>query len=102
MTLEATLDDLAALPAQTGIGRFVEQAALAVQTMAAALREQRAVDALPDLRAMQRTLVTQSTNAGDHATAELLARVSDRLVDNVNALAYAMKRSQAEAATTPR
>lgn len=98
MTLEATLDDLAALPTQTGIGHFIEQAALAVQTIAAALREQRTIGALPDLRAMQRTLVTQNADAGSHATAELLARVSDRLVDNIDTLAYVMNRGKQEPA----
>ena len=94
MTLEATLDDLATLPAQTEIGRFVEQAADALQAISATLREQGTMDALPDLRAMQRTLVTLVQGAQDHATAELLVRISDRLVDNINTLAYVMNRGQ--------
>ncbi|MFC5580923.1 FUSC family protein [Rhodanobacter terrae] len=104
MTWEALLDDLATLPAQAGISRFLEHAADALQTVAAALREQRAMDPLPPLRAMQRVLVDVTRNAGDRATAELLARVSDRLVDNIDTLAYVANRNRPEpaAATDPR
>jgi uncharacterized membrane protein YccC len=96
MTLEALLDDLATLPAQAEINRFIEHAADALQTIAAALREQRAMGLLPDLRDMQRTLVGMTQHAEDHATAELLARISDRLVDNINTLAHVTNRSRQE------
>jgi uncharacterized membrane protein YccC len=96
MTLEALLDDLATLPAQAEINRFIEHAADALQTIAAALREQRAMGPLPDLRDMQRTLVGMTQHAEDHATAELLARISDRLVDNINTLAHVTNRSRQE------
>src|SRR6185312_4892744 len=56
MTLEALLDDLATLPAPAEINHFIGHAADALQTIATALREQRAVAPLPDLRTMQRTL----------------------------------------------
>jgi len=100
MTLEALLDDLAALPAQAEISRFVERAADALQTIATALREQCAMDPLPELRAMQRTLVSLMHGAEDHATADLLVRVSDRLVDNIDTLAYVTNRSRQEPAAT--
>jgi hypothetical protein len=99
MTLEALLDDLATLSAQEEISRFIEHAADALQTIAAALREQRTMSPLPPLRAMQRTLVGVTQNAGDRATAELLARVTDRLVDNIDTLAYVANRSRPEPAT---
>ena len=104
MTLEALLDDLATLSTQEEISRFIEHAADALQTIAAALREQRTMSPLPPLRAMQRTLVGVTQNAGDRATAELLARVTDRLVDNIDTLAYVANRSRPEptTATDPR
>jgi hypothetical protein len=99
MTLEALLHDLATLSGQTEISRFIEHAADALRTIAAALREQRAIDPLPPLRAMQRTLVGITQNAGDRAAAELLARVTDRLVDNIDTLAYVANRGRPELAT---
>ncbi len=101
MTLEATLDDLATLAAPGGIGHFVEQSADAVQAIATALRDQRSPDTLPDLRALQRTLVASMQQVDDRANAELLMRISDRLVDNINSLAYVMKRGPPEAAAAP-
>lgn len=94
MTLEATLDDLATLAEPAGISRFVEQAAGAVRTVAAALREQRPAAPLPDLRAMQRHLVATMQGGGAPVAAELLARISDRLVDNINTLAHVTNRTR--------
>ncbi len=96
MALEATLDDLATLPAADAIGRFVEHNADTVQAIATALREQRPLDTLPNLRAMQRELVTSMRGSSDRATLELLARISDRLVDNIDTLAYVLKRTHPE------
>jgi uncharacterized membrane protein YccC len=96
MTWEAVVDDVAALPAQADISRFTEQAAEALRNIATALREQHSIDALPDLRSLQRALVVLLRSAPDRAASELLARISDRLVDNINALAYVMKRAQPE------
>ena len=98
MTLEALLDDLAGLPVQAGLRRFVEQAAVAVQASASALREQRVPSGLPDLRAMQRALLASLHDHPDRAAVDLLARISDRLVDNVNTLAHVLSRSLPEPA----
>ncbi|OOG55206.1 FUSC family protein [Rhodanobacter sp. B05] len=98
MTLEALLDDLATLPAQDEINRFIGYAADALQTIATALREQRAMATLPELRAMQRTLVSRMHGAEDHATRELLVRISDRLVDNIDTLAHVTNRNRQELA----
>jgi uncharacterized membrane protein YccC len=98
MTLEALLDDLATLPAQAEINDFIGHAADALQTIATALREQRAMAPLPDLRTMQRTLVGMMHGVEDHASAELLARISDRLVDNIDTLAHVTNRNRAELA----
>jgi uncharacterized membrane protein YccC len=101
MTLEATLDDLSTLPDQAALGRFVEQAAGSLQVLASALREQRAADALPDLRAMQRALVGSVRESDDRVAADLLARISDRLVDNINTLAHVMNRSRSDSVPAP-
>jgi len=100
MTLEATLDDLSPLD-QTALGRFVEQAAGNLRDLANALREQRAADALPDLRAMQRALVGSVRESDDRVAADLLARISDRLVDNINTLAHVMNRSRSDGVPAP-
>jgi uncharacterized membrane protein YccC len=97
MTLEATIDDLASLPEQAEIGRFVEQCADVVQTIATALREKRGTEALPDLRTRQRALMTLLQGTEDHVAADLLMRLSDRLVDNVNTLAHVVNRGRQEA-----
>ncbi|OOG50272.1 FUSC family protein [Rhodanobacter sp. C01] len=101
MTLEAMVDDLARLPAQAEIRHFVEQSAETVQAIATALREQRGMDTLPDLRTRQRTLVALLQGADDRAAAESLMRLSDRLVDNVNTLAHVVNRAQQESCTEP-
>lgn len=98
MTLEAMLDDLAVLPVQTDLGHFVKQAAGALQTISTALRSREPMAALPDLRAQQRALVAAAAAGTDPAAAELLARISDRLVDNIDTLAHVVKRSQDAAA----
>lgn len=100
MTLEAMIDDLATLPPQAQISYFIEQSADIVQAIATALREQRNIDALPDLRAQQRTLMLLLQGAEDHAAAELLTRLSDRLVDNVNTLAHVVNRARQESTAT--
>jgi uncharacterized membrane protein YccC len=101
MTLEALLDDLTTLPARPEINGFVELAASALQMIATALREQRPIDTLPDLRTRQRTLVALMQGAENSAAAELLKRISDRLVDNVDTLAYVVGRSQLALASVP-
>jgi len=101
MTLEALLGDFAALPARAQICQFVQQAASAVQMIASALREQRRIDAMPDLRTQQRTLIALMQGVEDAAAAELLTGISDRLVDNVNTLAHVLNRDRPESGTMP-
>lgn len=101
MTLEATLDDFATLAEPAGVARFVEQAAGNLRAIAAALREQRPTGPLPDLRALQRQLVGATREGGDPAAAELLARISDRLVDNIDTLAHVANRSRQDLTPTP-
>jgi hypothetical protein len=47
---------------------------------------------------MQRTLVSRMHGAEDHATVELLVRISDRLVDNIDTLAHVTNRNRQELA----
>lgn len=92
MTLEALLDDLAVLPAQEPINHFIATVADTVQQLATALRQRRAPDALPDLRGLQRALMASAQQSGNRSATELLERISDRLVDNVDTLAHVLQR----------
>ncbi|CAM5434445.1 FUSC family protein OS=Rhodanobacter lindaniclasticus OX=75310 GN=B1991_12980 PE=4 SV=1 [Rhodanobacter lindaniclasticus] len=93
MTLEAMLDDLATLPPQTGLRAFIEEGTRALRAISTALRQQAPLAALPDLRAAQRALVRRAEGA-DAAIVDVLGRLSDRLVDNVDTLAHVVTRSQ--------
>ena len=99
MTLEAMLDDLAALAAQAEVHDFVEQCASVLQTVSATLRSGRDLPDLPDLRAQQRQLASSLHDAPDAATADLLVRISDRLVDNIDTLAHVVRRGRQQALT---
>ncbi|WP_266169089.1 FUSC family protein [Dyella subtropica] len=94
MTLEALIDDHDPLPEPTEIGAFVENAATALHTIAIALRDSQSPNALPDLRALQRSLTSLLAMAEDRRAAGLLDRISDRLVDNVNTLAHIVGRGE--------
>jgi uncharacterized membrane protein YccC len=93
MSFEALLDESGTLPEQAAACRFVGHAADATRAIAGALRERRAPDALPDLRAMQRELAMRLAASDAHGNADLLVRISDRLADNVNTLAHVTDRS---------
>jgi uncharacterized membrane protein YccC len=95
MALEALIDDNNALPEQVETGNFIELVANTLREIADALREQRAPIDLPDLRALQQTLVVLLLMSENRASADLLTRISDRLVDNVNTLAHVVQQSVA-------
>ncbi|MFC5740716.1 FUSC family protein [Dyella tabacisoli] len=107
MTLEALVDDHDAIPEQAEINTFVEHVASALHAIADALRENRTTQSvpdhplhdppLPDLRALQRSLGALLTMTENKQTAELIGRISDRLVDNVNTLAHIVDRAQQKA-----
>jgi hypothetical protein len=92
MTLEAMLDDLAELPAEAGIRDFIDPCADALQSVAATLRSGRVLPALPDLRALQRQLADRVRDSADASVTDLLGRISDRLVDNIDTLAHVARR----------
>lgn len=96
MTLEATLDELADLSRQTGFCDFIEDCSSALQAIAIALRTRKPLAPIPDLRARQRLLVSRAQETADASAVELLARLSDRLVDNVDTLAHVLRRSEEE------
>jgi len=100
MTLEALIDDHHNLPETAEMCAFVDHSATALHEIAAALRAQRAPDPLPDLRGLQRSLATLLNMAEDRQAAELLTRISDRLVDNVNTLAHITGRSHTKSTAT--
>ena len=90
MALEALGDASPSRPAE--VNAFVATCADAVQAAAAALHAQRAPDALPDLRALQLALHA-TLQSGEHAEAESLIRLSDRLTDNIDTLAHVLRRA---------
>jgi len=105
MTLEALDDDMRSnaslLPPaeQAHVSRFVSDTADAVQSIAAALREQRPIPPLPDLQAQWRELADLLRLTEDKAIATRLIHISDRLVDNVQTLAHVVGRGQQLAST---
>ena len=92
MALEA-LDNEAA-PRVAAFDRFVATCADAVQSIAAALREQRVPDDLPDLRALQQGVAAEAEGSGDTAHGEALVQLSDRLTNNINTLAHVLRRAR--------
>jgi uncharacterized membrane protein YccC len=102
MTLEAMLQHRTSLPEQTEVSAFIDHAATALHGIASALREQRAAAGLPDLRMLQRSLGRLLAMSDDQASADQVARLADRLVDNVNTLAHVVGRSEPAAQATGR
>ncbi|MGN2248198.1 FUSC family protein [Frateuria sp. GZRR35] len=98
MTLEALLQHRPGLPEQAEVSAFVDHTATALHGIAGALREQRAVLELPDLRLLQRSLGALLAMSEDQASADQVARLTDRLVDNVNTLAHVVGRCPQEPA----
>ncbi|MEW9623851.1 FUSC family protein [Rhodanobacter geophilus] len=91
MALEALGEASPSRPA--AMNAFVATCADAVQAIATALRERRAPDALPDLRALQQALPAALRQAGGQAEAESLVRLGDRLTDNIDTLAHVLRRA---------
>jgi len=100
MTLEALIDDHENLPETGEMCAFVDHAAGALHDVAAALRSQRSPERLADLRGLQRTLAALLGMADNKQAADLLMRISDRLVDNVNTLAHITGRSHSKSTAT--
>jgi len=98
MTLEALLHHRTSLPEQTEVSAFIDHAATALHGVAGALREQRAVVEMADLRLLQRSLGALLAMSEDHAGADQVGRLTDRLVDNVNTLAHVVGRCPQEPA----
>jgi uncharacterized membrane protein YccC len=98
MTLESLLQNRASLPEQTEVSAFIDHAATALHGIAGALREQRAASGLPDLRMLQRSLGTLLAMSEDLPGADQVARLTDRLADNINTLAHVVGRCPQEPA----
>ena len=98
MTLEAMLDDSTGLPVDAAFKSFVVKSADALQTISTALRTGQPTPTLPDLRGLQRALVSGMRGPLEAPTTARLARITDRLVDNVDTLAHIVSRSQPELA----
>jgi hypothetical protein len=98
MSMEALLQHHDSLPEQTEVSAFVDHAATALHGIASALREQRSLVELPDLRLLQHSLGALLAMSENHATADQVGRLTDRLVDNVNTLAHVVGRCPQEPA----
>ncbi|GFZ96187.1 FUSC family protein [Dyella caseinilytica] len=98
MTLEALLHDCDNLPEQVEVTHFIERAASHLDALAIALRDNQPPPVAPELRQLQRSLSSLLAMADDKPRAEQLVRISDRLVDNVNTLAYVVGRGPQETA----
>jgi len=72
-----------------------------VQEVATALREDRAPQLSSDLRTLQRSLANLLAMADQRQHAELLKRISDRLVDNVDTIVHVLARGQTETEMAP-
>jgi uncharacterized membrane protein YccC len=92
MTLEAVIDNDDALPEASEISGFVDHVAIVLQEIAHALREDRSPQLPSDLRTLQRSLATLLAMSDNKHQADLLKRISDRLVDNVDTLAHVLVR----------
>ena len=87
MTLEALLGHQVPVPQQTALKPFLHQSAAALAEVAEALSVRREPNALPPIRAAQRRLERELASATDIVVA------CDRLVDNINTLAYLTART---------
>jgi uncharacterized membrane protein YccC len=101
MTLEALLHDCDSLPEQVEVTHFIDRSASHLQALAVALRDNQLPPAAPELRQLQRSLSNLLAMADDKPRAEQLVRISDRLVDNINTLAYVVGRGPQESAAAP-
>ncbi|GLQ46774.1 hypothetical protein GCM10007862_18250 [Dyella lipolytica] len=99
MTLEALLHDCDSLPEQTEVTQFIDRAASQLHVLAGALRDNQVPQTVPELRQLQRSLSALLAMADDRTRAEQLARISDRLVDNINTLSHVVGRGPQESAT---
>jgi uncharacterized membrane protein YccC len=101
MTLEALLHDCDSLPEQVEVTNFIHRSATHLHALAVALRDNRLPPPAPELRQLQRGLSLLLAMADDKPRAEQLVRISDRLVDNINTLAYVVGRGPQESAAAP-
>ncbi|GLQ96088.1 FUSC family protein [Dyella mobilis] len=99
MTLEALLHDCDNLPEQTEVTYFIDHSAAYLHDLALALRTNQPPRPAPELRQLQRSLSSLLAMADDKPRAEQIVRISDRLVDNINTLAYVVGRGPQETAT---
>ncbi|BFI96665.1 MAG: FUSC family protein [Rhodanobacter sp.] len=91
MALEAIGNAGTSPPA--AMNTFVATCADSVQSIAAALREQRAAGDLPDLRTLQQALAARLASSAEPG-GEGLAQLSDRLTNNINTLAHVLRRAK--------
>lgn len=87
MTLEALLGHQERVSVHAPLEPFLHQSAAALGEIAAALSAHREPNALPPIRTAQRQLARELTGATE------ITDACDRLVDNINTLAYITART---------
>ncbi|NID03800.1 FUSC family protein [Luteibacter jiangsuensis] len=92
MALESLIDVGDVPEAWPPVGAFIHEAAAALRAQAEALTRAEAIAMPPALRDHQRALVETLAREKDRGFAEAVARLTDRLTDNVDTIAHVVNR----------
>jgi len=92
MSLEALIDADEVPDAWAHVGPFIHEASVALRAQAEALTRMEAIAMPPGLREHQRTLVEALSRAKERELVDAVARLTDRLTDNVDTIAHVVNR----------
>lgn len=92
MSLEALIDADEVPDAWAHVGPFIHEASVALRAQAEALTRAEAIAMPPGLREHQRTLVEALSRVAERELADAVARLTDRLTDNVDTIAHVVNR----------
>ncbi|MEZ2419505.1 FUSC family protein [Luteibacter sp. RCC_6_2] len=92
MSLEALIDADEVPEAWAHVGPFIHEASVALRAQAEALTRVEAIAMPPGLREHQRRLVEALSRVTERELADAVARLTDRLTDNVDTIAHVVNR----------
>jgi uncharacterized membrane protein YccC len=92
MSLEALIDADEVPEAWAHVGSFIHEASVALRAQAEALTRVEAIAMPPGLREHQRRLVEALSRVTERELADAVARLTDRLTDNVDTIAHVVNR----------
>ncbi|URL57333.1 FUSC family protein [Luteibacter flocculans] len=92
MALEALIDDGEVPEAWPSVGAFIHEASVTLRQQADALNQGVGIGMPQGLREHQRTVVEAVSRTRDRELAEAVARLTDRLTDNVDTIAHVVNR----------